>query len=127
MLDRLRTHLTHLLQSNPVGVLCAEGPTAMPVRFEAQGLDLLCRLPRWSDLAYHLEADQPILLVVPIQATQRWLRYEGISQPAPPVDDLYHTVRLTAIRIDLIDETRGWGARETLELSSNPRRNEPWI
>jgi len=58
-----------------------------------------------------------------------WL--QGIARPVPapdwagllptwtsatPPDALYLVVRVTPQRIDLFDEGRGWGARETLEL-----------
>ena len=33
-----------------------------------------------------------------------------------PPPDLFLVVRITLHRIDLVDETRGWGARETLDL-----------
>ena len=38
----------------------------------------------------------------------------GVNVPTP--DELYLVVRVTPRRIDLLDENRGWGARETLDL-----------
>jgi hypothetical protein len=62
----------------------------------------------------------------------RWLQYRGSAQPiaapewssllpegmsnARAAEERYVAVRIKPARIDLIDETRGWGARETLDL-----------
>jgi hypothetical protein len=61
----------------------------------------------------------------------RWLQIQGLARPvaapdwdellprwgsAAPPGDLYLVVHVTPERIDLFDESRGWGARETLKL-----------
>lgn len=120
MLDRLRDQIAQELAAQSVGVLTLatpEGPLAMPVRCQAQRLQVECVLPRWSDLAYHLEQSSRVLLVLllPSEGEPRWLRYEGIGRPIPAKTGLYQAVQIDPIRIDLIDPRQGWGARETLE------------
>jgi len=90
-------------------------------------------VPRWTDVAYHLEQDPHVLLIIQAchASALRWLQVQGTAQPvaapdwaellprrtstAPP-DELYLVFHVTSQRIDLFDESRGWGARETLEL-----------
>lgn len=95
-------------------------------------------------MTYHLEQNPQVLLVIhdypPTNSSPqaggsegglRWLQYLGTAQPldspdwsellpaataTPLLDDLYIVIRVTPERIDLIDESRGWGARETLDL-----------
>lgn len=98
-----------------------------------QVLDVECLVPRWADVLYHLEQDSEVLLIIhdAQAAALRWLQYRGsartISSPdwdrllpegtsrARP-EERYVVVRISPERIDLIDEGRGWGARETLDL-----------
>jgi len=143
LLDKLRDQMTAYLSQHQVCVLSIAGrgsPLAMPVRYRlaleasvGQGLEVECLVPRWADMAYHLEQDPKVLLV--IQGCQvgglRWLKFQGTARPvaAPnwdellptwtssvPPGDLYLVVRVTPQRIDLFDESQGWGVRETLEL-----------
>jgi len=46
----------------------------------------------------------------------RWLQYLGTACIADSSDERYATIHIMPERIDLIDESRGWGARETLDL-----------
>ncbi|MBI3760448.1 MAG: hypothetical protein HY260_01110 [Chloroflexi bacterium] len=137
MLDELRARMIAHLSQHCAGVLSAAGAPgawAMPVRYRSRGLEVDCLLPRWADAGYHLQQNPHAVLV--IQETngstgQRWLQYRGIAQPVTSpdwkewltgetptalADGLYLVVHLTPERIDLIDESRGWGARETLEI-----------
>lgn len=121
MIDRLRDQIARELGAHTVGVLTLatpNGPLAMPVRYQARGLGVECILPRWSDLAYHLEQPGTVVLIVltPPHGEQRWLRYEGVTRGATSADDLHQAVEIHPVRIDLIDQLKGWGARETLEL-----------
>jgi hypothetical protein len=124
------------LAQHHVCVISAAGPDgarAMPARYRSAGLEVDCLLPRWADVAYHLEQDPRVVLVVHDTGAQglRWLRCLGAAQPMerpdwdallpagahiPAPAELYLVVRVTPRRIDLLDESRGWGARETLDL-----------
>lgn len=136
MLDKLRDRIASYLDQHQVCVLSTCGPQgaqAMPVRYRHRGLELECLLPRWADVAYDLEQDPRVMLVVQDPSTPglRWLQCMGTAQPveqpnwiallpegtstAAP-DDLYLVVWVTPWRIDLMDESRGWGVQETLEL-----------
>lgn len=122
MIDKLRDQITRELAAHQVGVLSLAtpaGPLAMPVRYQTRGLELECLLPRWSDLAYHLEEPRTAVLVVlvPPDGAQRWLRYEGVASPTPASADLHQIIQVRPVRIDLIDQQKGWGARETLEFN----------
>jgi hypothetical protein len=46
----------------------------------------------------------------------RWLQYRGIARIGDSTDERYVTIHITPQHIDLIDESRGWGARETYEI-----------
>jgi hypothetical protein len=104
----------------------------MPARYHSHGTKIDCILPRWADVVYHLEQDPRVALVVLDADTPglRWLHCLGtaqiIAQPdwdtclpvgvnGSPSDELYSVVRVTPTRMDLMDETLGWGVRETLE------------
>lgn len=105
-------------------------------------LEVACLVPRWADVAYYIEQDPRVLFVVHdpppsllpggiAGGWSRWLQIEGTAEAvaapdwsallpdwastAPP-DDLYLALRVAPTRLDLFDEGRGWGARETLEL-----------
>jgi hypothetical protein len=97
------------------------------------GLEIVCLLPSWSDALYYLEQDPHVMVIILDTQSKalRWLQYTGnaqivhwldVEQILPQglknmqVDDRYIAVRITAKRIDLIDENCGWGARETLDL-----------
>jgi len=136
MLDELRERMTAYLAQHRVCVLStagAEDAWATPVRYRNHGLEVDCLLPRWADVAYHLEQDPRVMLVIPAPTSSlRWLQVLGTARPVEnpnwmgllpaetpttiPPDDLYLVIRVTPERIDLLDESRGWGARETLEL-----------
>lgn len=121
------------------------GAWAMPAvcRPVANGLELECLLPRWADVTFHLEQNPRVLLIIhdppptspnrgePGGCELRWLQYlgtahpiatpewsswlpEGVSNARP--EERYVAMRIKPERIDLIDETRGWGARETLDV-----------
>ena len=142
-MDELRDCIVAYLLKHRQCILTTSGATgawAMPAPYrplaEAVGsriLDVECLLPRWADVLYHLEQCPEVLLIVldAQGAGLRWLQYQGTAQgvdmpdwprllpkevfPVRP-EDRYSVVRVTPHRIDFIDETRGWGARETLDL-----------
>lgn len=116
----------------------------LPVHYRSFGLELYCAVPGWSDAAYILQETTTVQLIVPFSgqnmATERveraarvesgaWLWYLGearqiisldcptsvaVAQAVKPGSHIF--VRILPRRIDLIDERRGWGARETLEI-----------
>ncbi len=136
MLDELRDRISAFTSQHQVCVISTSGGTgawAAPAWLYNHRLELVCLLPRWSDVLYHLEQDPHVMVI--IQDTQskalRWLQYRGRGQVAQPgdleqalpdgrpnmwIDDRYVAIRITADQIDLIDENHGWGARETLDL-----------
>ncbi len=135
MLDELRDRITAFIAQHPISVIStrgAAGAWVAPAWQYSQGLDLVCLLPRWSDALYYLEQDPHVMVIIldPQSKALRWLQYSGGAYVIQPhdfeqflpqglpniqVDDRYVAVRITAERIDLIDENHGWGARETLE------------
>jgi len=97
-------------------------------------LQVDCLLPRWADATYHLEQDPKALLIMPDLRGDnlRWLQIQGTVQPIPTsgwgawlsagishvqLEDRYLAMRVTPQHIDLIDESRGWGINETLDIS----------
>jgi hypothetical protein len=112
---------------------------AMPIWYRlhprpsgSRHLKVDCLIPRWADVAHHLEENTRVLLIIQASAGVglRWLQIRGTVRPvATPdwarllprwvsstqPDGLYLVVRLTPRRIDLVDEELGWGVQETLE------------
>lgn len=136
MLDQLRAKIRQYLAEQTCGILSAAGPAgplAMPVRCRSEGLSVECLLPRWADLAYSVEQDPRVLLLFPDAAVpaRRWLQVRGAAeildaaglpiaritnQAFPLAPHLYLVIRVVPLRIDLFDESQGWGARETLDI-----------
>jgi len=136
MLEKLRDQIASYLSHHEVCILSTTGAQeawAMPVRYRSRGLEVECLVPRWADVAYHLEQNPHVLLIIQTcyASGLRWLQIQGLARPvaAPdwdqllprwasgvPPGDLYLVVRVTPERIDLVDESQGWGVRETLEL-----------
>jgi hypothetical protein len=136
LLDKLCDQIVAYLSHHDVCILStagAQGAWAMPVRYRSHGLEVDCLVPRWTDVAYFVEQDPHVVLVVQDAEAQdlRWLQYQGTARPvadpdwagllpgwtaAAPPADLYLVIRVTPQRMDLFDESRGWGARETLEV-----------
>jgi len=138
MLDKLREQMLAYLSSHQVGVLStngAHGAWATVVAYRNDGLAVDCLLPRWTDVAYYVEQDPRVLLLVPDSVASasglRWLEYAGTAEilAAPDwskwqslerfkasLSSLCFVVRIRPRRMDLIDESREWGARETLEV-----------
>jgi hypothetical protein len=106
----------------------------MPVHYRSLGLEIDCLLPRWADVVYHLEQEPTAMLVIQDGEAPalRWLQCRGTTRPVEQPnwqgllpegsssivspDDLYRVVRVRPERIDLVDESQGWGVRETLNL-----------
>lgn len=143
LLNILREHMQTYLSQNSVGVLSvsgASGVSAMPVRYRVKNLELDCLVPRWADIAYHVETHPDVLMVVlTVLSSPKdplcWLQYKGNARPVVSpdwsnvlpggvsealVNDMYLLLRVIPERLDLLDESRGWGARETLEIDDTP-------
>ena len=75
-------------------------------------------MPRWSDVVYYPEQDPHATVIVVDTESKHlcWLQYRGIAHITQSADDRYIAIHIAPERIDLIDESRGWGARETLAL-----------
>ncbi len=145
MIDELRGRAAGFLGGHHWGVLSAPVPAgragrvtwAVPARYcpiprdaGKETLAVDCLVPRWADLDYLLGANPQALLVVPDMESSwlRWLEYHGTAQSVEPdrsafagvpglqLDGRYLAIRILPLRIDLIDESRGWGARETVEF-----------
>jgi len=122
VIDELRERIIAYLAQNQVCVISTsgtQGAWSVTAQYQNRGLELECRVPRWSDALYHLEQD-PHTLVTILDGTSnssRWIQYRGIAGIDDSVaDDRHATIHITPERVDLIDETRGWGARETIEI-----------
>jgi hypothetical protein len=134
-IDQLRDLLIAHLGSANTGVLSVpvDGEVvALSVRYQSDGLAIYCLVPRWSEAADALGASRSTLLIIPAADPRRWLRYQGVSRPADQsawagpwpdhltprqADERWLVVALTPQRLDLFDERRGWGARETLDFA----------
>ncbi len=136
MLDELRDRISAFTSQHKFCVISTTGGSgawAAPAWLFSHGLELVCLLPRWSDVLYHLEQDPHVMVIILDTQSKalRWLQYSGNAQLVQPpdveqiaqqgpltktIDDGYVAVRITPERIDLIDENHGWGARETLDL-----------
>jgi hypothetical protein len=145
VLNILRERMRALLLGNRVGVLSisgGDGTWAMPVRYRADDLEVDCLVPGWSDIAYHVEQCPDVLLVVMSvfssspEESLCWLQFAGKAErvvdprwddllpqgtPQALAAELYRVIRVTPKRMDLLDESRGWGMRETLEVDDAHR------
>jgi hypothetical protein len=121
VLEVLRDQVISFLSQNSVCIIATSGSFgawAVPAPYENKGLELICRLPRWSDAFYHIEQEPRVMAIVMDSraTTLRWMQYHGVARITDATDDRYVTILITPQHIDLIDESRGWGARETLDL-----------
>jgi len=119
VLDELRNRVISYLSQNRVCVIATSGspgPWAVSAQYDNSGLELNCRLPRWSDALFHIEQEPRVMAVIQDANPLRWLQYLGTASITDSTDDQYATVHIVPERIDLIDESRSWGSRETLDL-----------
>lgn len=136
MLDDLRQRIEEFLGAGRHGVLSSSGTggvVSLPVRYRAREMELDCLVPRWHDLAYWVEENPSITLVVLVENTGgfSWLHYQGRATtmaapewadlwPALPAglhpEDFYLVLRLQPARIELMRGPQGWAMRETLDF-----------
>ena len=139
MFNPLRERLAACLARQHVCVLSTNGPGgvwAIPVHCRSHGLEMDCLVPRWADAAFYLEQDSRVLLIFHAAEADslRWLQYRGTAQPLAEPDwtawlpemaagnrpeERYLAVHVRPSRIDLIDESQGWGVLESLEFATN--------
>jgi hypothetical protein len=136
MIDATRDHIEARLAAHRYCLVTAgsiEGFASLPARYRAVGLEVDCLLPLWSEASYYVEDDPRVELVIGcvFEDIGSWLQLRGTAQILDLPDwpallsqrpgmvapaDLYRVIRVRPTRIDLFDERRGWGARETLDL-----------
>ena len=135
MLNELRDRFMFYLTQQDVCILCtlgAQGAWAMPVRYRLlteaapPGLTLVCRTPFWADGLYYLQRDARVTIIVPLgpPPITRWLQAQGVAHLAEPTAStpqdadatLYREVHVLLHRLNLFDESRGWGVQEMLEI-----------
>lgn len=106
---------------------------ALPVRFRVRGAFVECRVPIWSGVSDSFDKKRVVTLVA-IQNSEPYLRWlflrgegsivkdpdwEGLVPLQPgrvDPEDLYWLVRIVPKRMELFDEQRGWGFRETTDF-----------
>ncbi len=139
MLDELRDRIIDYLARNRLCVVTSltsdgtAGEWAIPARYCREGLELDLLIPSWADVVYYIEQKPQVLLIVQDAESGgiRWLQYRGVAKAVAPTDSLmlfsktipekqlsgqFVMLHVTPERIDLVDDNRGWGVRETLEL-----------
>ena len=119
MLDELRNRVIAYLSQNRVCVIATSGSLgawAVSAQYDNSGLELNCRLPRWSDALFHIEQEPRVMAIIQDVNPLRWMQYRGTARISDSTDERYATIHIMPERIDLIDEDRGWGARETLDI-----------
>lgn len=121
MLNKLRDRVTSFIARNHVCVISTSGSLgawSALAQYENDCLALNCRLPRWLDVVYYLEQDPQVMIIIQDAHSNQlcWLQYRGLAQVKESTDDQFITIHITPERIDLFDESRGWGARETLDF-----------
>ncbi len=106
---------------------------ALPVRFRVRGTIVECQVPTWSGVSDLIEKKKEVTLVAVqfFETNLCWLflRGEGSIIKNPdwegfvPLqsswvepDDLYLLLRIVPKRIEIFDEQRGWGFRETTDF-----------
>lgn len=134
MFEQLCARIQAFLAEGHLGVLSAAGPkgvVSLPVRYRVSGVELDCALPRWSDLAYLIEEDPAVTLLLVASAPDgfRWLHYRGQATPTDSWDgfgpvhpqgvrpeELFRFLHLRPTRIELVSGPAGRAGRETLDF-----------
>lgn len=136
VVHELRERIIEHISSQTICVLSTKGELgswSMPVRYRNASLEIDCLIPRWADVVYHLEQNKQVILVIQsgLLGSGCWVQYLGearlLSQGTEPTffdsylasdqrRHLYEVFRMTPQRIDLVDESQGWGRRENLDL-----------
>lgn len=113
-------------------VLCF-GHYALPVRFRVRGTVVDCQVPIWAGSSDLLKTRADVTLVAAQEAGPDllwifargsaalhphpdWRGFSDLRNDRARLDDLYEMVRIDPKRLELFDERRGWGFRETIDL-----------
>jgi hypothetical protein len=108
---------------------------ALPVRFRVRGSIVECCVPTWSGISDLLEKSVEVTLVALKNSENnlRWIFLRGagsviknqdwggiVPSESSLVDpgDLYQLLRIEPKRMELFDEQRGWGFRETSDFTT---------
>lgn len=106
---------------------------SLPVRFRVSGYIVECAVPTWSSVSDLLEKTEVVTLVAAQNSgtNLRWIFLWGIGSVINNQDwkglvpserslvdpgDLYQLLRITPKRMELFDEQKGWGFRETADF-----------
>lgn len=109
------------------------GGYSLLVRFRVRGLIVECSVPTWSGLSDLLENIEEVTLVViknsdtdlcwvfvrgtgRIIENQEWEDLVPSEHGLVEPEDIYYLLSIEPKRIELFDEQRGWGFRETADL-----------
>jgi hypothetical protein len=105
----------------------------LPVPFRVHGQTVECRVPTWSGVGDLLEITRQVTLVV-VQNSEsglRWVFLRGLGNIIEDPDwedfgplqtgrinmgDLYELLRIEPKHMELFDEQKGWGFRETVDF-----------
>ena len=133
LLEELRGRITTYLSKHGVCVVSTSGTVgiwAMPALCVNRDLIVECLLPGWADISYYIEQDPRVLLII-YDSNVQWMQYWGMARLMPAqdwgsllsaavsgvrLDERYEAISIVPQRIDLFDESKGWGARETLDF-----------
>lgn len=109
------------------------GGYTLPVPFRVRGQKVECRVPTWSGVGDLLEITRQVTLVV-VQNSEsglRWVFLRGLGKVIKDPDwedfgpletgginmgDLYELLRIEPEHMELFDEQKGWGFRETVDF-----------
>lgn len=139
MLQRLREQMTAALAQHRACVLVTgePSPSAVPVRCRSVGLDVDCLIPHWADAAWAVGEGRPVSLLFlgGGDPGTRWLSYQGFASPisllalgpfglsaSTDTAHRFRAIRVQPSRIDVVDESRGWGVLDTFENPPPPTR-----
>jgi hypothetical protein len=106
---------------------------ALPVRFRICGSIVECGVPMWSGISDLLEKTKEVTMVAVKNSEPNlcWLFIRGLGSVIKNQDweglipqernliepgDLYQLLRIEPRRMELFDEQRGWGFRETADF-----------
>ncbi len=105
----------------------------LPVPFRVRGQSVECRVPTWSGVVDLLEISRQVTLVV-VQNSEsglRWVFLRGLGNVIKDpswedfgplqtggvnMGDLYELLRIEPEHMELFDEQKGWGFRETVDF-----------
>lgn len=109
---------------------------ALPVRFRVCRQIVECSVPIWSEVEELLEKVEEVTLVAikKSESDLSWVfirgagvivknrDWEGLVPPERSLvepGDLYQLLRINPSRIEMFDEQRGWGYRETADYTAS--------